>query len=140
VTYLIDTCILSELMRPQPNQRVLGWFDSVPMSSLYVSFFSVGEIRYGILRLPASRRRDMLSQSLDELVLRPFADRFISWDLQTAEAWAKLYAVGNSAGRCPSLQDSIIAATALAHDMTMVTRNVDDFQFEGLSVINPFEE
>jgi len=140
VSYLIDTCILSELMRPHPDRRVLAWFDSVPVSSLYVSFFSVGEIRHGILRLPVSKRRDLLDQSLNEFVLRPFADRFVSWDLSTAETWAKIYAAGEASGRCPSLQDSIIAATALAHVMTMVTRNVDDFKFEGLSVINPFEE
>jgi len=140
VNYLIDTCVLSELMRPQPDRRVLAWFDSVPVSSLHVSFFSVGEIRHGILRLPVSKRRDVLAQSLDSFVLRPFADRFVAWDLSTAEAWAKIYADGESAGRCPSLQDSIIAATALTHGMTMVTRNVDDFRFEGLAVVNPFEE
>jgi len=59
--YLIDTCILSELMRPVPDQRVLAWFDSVADSSLFVSLFSLGEIRRGILRLPASRRRDELA-------------------------------------------------------------------------------
>jgi len=126
-------------MRPCPDRRVLAWFDSVPVSSLYVSFFTVGEIRHGILRLPASKRRDLLAQSLDEFVLRPFADRFIAWDLSTAETWAKIYADGEAIGRCPSLQDSIIAATALSHGMTMVTRNEEDFQFDGLSIVNPFE-
>jgi len=121
-----------------PERKVVEWFDAVPVSSLYVSLFSVGEIRRGILRLPVSSRREGLSKALEEYVLRPFADRFVSWNLRSAELWAKLYADGESCGRSPSLPDSIIAATALSHGMTMVTRNVSDFQFEGLEVVNPF--
>ena len=140
MTYLIDTCVLSELMRQTPNRQVLDWFDTVEESSIFVSLFSVGELRRGILRLPVSKRREALSAALDEFVLRPFAGRFVSWNLQASEIWARIYAGGEAAGRCPSLQDSIIAATALSHGMAMVTRNVADFQFAGLTVINPFEK
>jgi len=137
--YLIDTCILSELMKPVPDPRVLAWFDSVADSSLFVSLFSLGEVRRGILRLPASRRRDELARILDEQLIPLFSAKFVAWNRMSAEIWAKIYAQCESSGRCPALIDSMIAATALSHGMTMVTRNVSDFQFEGLQVVNPFE-
>ena len=136
--HLIDTCVLSELMRPTPNQSVLDWFDSVPDSSLFVSLFSIGEIRRGILRLPLSRRRDELTDLFDNRLVPLFSTKFVTWNRESAEIWAKIYAHGESIGRSPSLLDSMIAATALSHGMAEVTRNVGDFPFEGLQVINPF--
>ena len=137
--YLIDTCILSELMRIKQDPKVLAWFDSVPDSSLFVSLFSIGEIRRGILRLPPSHRRDELTQAFDSQLLPLFSDKLVAWNRKAAEVWAEIYTHGEEVGRCPSLLDSMIGATALAHGMAMVTRNVRDFQFEGLKVINPFD-
>ena len=137
--YLIDTCILSELMRIKQDPKVLAWFDSVPDSSLFVSLFSIGEIRRGILRLPPSHRRDELTQAFDSQLLPLFSDKLVAWNRKAAEVWAEIYTHGEEVGRCPSLLDSMIGATALAHGMAMVTRNVRDFQFEGLKVITPFD-
>ena len=136
--YLVDTCVLSELMRPMPDSNVLAWFDSVPDSSLFVSLFSIGEIHRGILRLPSSHRRAELTCVFDGQLMPLLENKFVTWNRKSAEVWAKIYAHGEEIGRCPSLIDSMIAATALSQNMAVVTRNISDFQFEGLQVVNPF--
>ena len=84
--------------------------------------------------------RPVLEKWIDEIVLPMFEDRILSLDAEVGDRWGRLHGDGVAKGHTPSVTDSQIAATALAHGMTMVTRNVDDFQFEGLTVINPFEK
>jgi len=137
--YLLDTCVLSELMKPAPDGAVVRWLSSLAPEDVYISVFTVAEISRGIMRMVSSRRRDELVCLFEEEIVPKYRRQIVTWDVRAAEIWAKIFTDGERTGRKPSIFDSQIAATALAHGMTMVTRNVDDFQFEGLAVINPFE-
>jgi len=112
----------------------------VPLTELYVSVVTLGELRKGAVAARDLTQRKLLDSWIDNTVLREFAGRILGIDQGIADRWGRLMGDGIAKGRKPSVTDSQIAATALAHGMTMVTRNVDDFQFEGLSLVNPFDE
>jgi predicted nucleic acid-binding protein len=135
VTYLVDTNVLSELRRPQPNAAVLAWFGGVRSSQdLYLSVLTIAEIRYGIELVAGRdpRQADALDAWLTTL-LAEYAVRTIGIDLETADRWARLRA-GSGA---PNV-DGLLAATALVRDWTLVTRNVADFERTGVRTLNPF--
>jgi len=138
--YLLDTCVLSELMKPVPNGNVVRWLSCLSPEDVYISVFTIAEIRRGIARMVPSQRRDKLGCLFDDEIMPRYRQQIVTWNVTSAETWARIFAESEREGRRPSVFDSQIAATALSHGMTMVTRNVGDFQFEGLSVINPFEE
>jgi predicted nucleic acid-binding protein len=118
-----------------PNPRLLSWLENRPEEERYVSTVSLGEIMFGIFRLPVGRKRTYLSEWYDE-VLRPIYDeRVLPFGEREAMIWARLRSLNPN---CDQI-DAQIAATALANNLTLVTRNVKDFAFEGLSVINPWD-
>ncbi|NNC86876.1 MAG: type II toxin-antitoxin system VapC family toxin [Akkermansiaceae bacterium] len=132
--YLLDTNIVSELRRRNPDPGVTAWYDATDAGDLHLSAISVGEIRRGIERL---RPRDgTQAGALDrwlEGLKQHFADRIQPVDLVVAERWGRLGV------RQPiSVADGLIAATSLAHELTLVTRNVADFEPHGVAVLNPF--
>ena len=135
MAYLLDTCALSDGSKSLPNPQLLSWLESRPEEERYVSAISLGEIMYGIFRLPAGKRRMFLSEWYDD-VLRPIYDgRILPFGEHEAMTWARLRSAHPS---CDDV-DSQIAATAIAHNLTLVTRNVRAFAFEGLSVVNPWD-
>jgi predicted nucleic acid-binding protein len=134
--FLLDTCVLSEGVRQTPDADVDRWFRAQDTDVLFVSAMTAGELRYGIDRLPVGRKRDGLERWFSETILIGFAGRVLAFDLVAASHWAALRAVHPNA----SVVDSQIAATAIAHGFTLVTRNVKDFAFAGLSVFNPWSE
>jgi len=140
VKYLLDTCIVSETRKHRPNARLKDWLLSVPLTELYVSVVTLGELRKGAIAAKDLTQRKLLDSWIDNTVLREFAGRILDIDQSVADRWGRLMGDGIAKGRKPSVTDSQIAATALTHGMTMVTWNVDDFQFEGLSLVNPFDE
>jgi len=140
VKYLLDTCVVSELRRPRPDANVLAWLSNRRPEDWYLSAVTVGELRSGARSAKETTGRMILERWIDEIVLPMFGGRILPLDVQIADRWGRLMGDGMAKGRKPSVTDSQIAATALAHGMTMVTRNVDDFQFEGLSLVNPFDE
>lgn len=135
MSYLIDTNVLSELARASPEPRVLAWFDAVPDQALHLSVLTLGELRKGVEKLPDGPRREKLRVWLEHDVRTWFGARLLDVDAVVADQWGRLQA---AAGRTLPAIDSLIAATALRHRLRIVTRNVDDFRFPGLEVIDPW--
>lgn len=133
--YLVDASVLSEPTRPKPDAAVVDWLRRQERS-MAVDPVILGEIRYGILLLPRGKRRNRLESWFDEGVRGVLC---IPWEAETGLRWAELLAVLRSAGRAMPIKDSLIAATALATGLTVVTRNVTDFENAGCDVVNPFE-
>ena len=136
MSYLLDTNVVSELVRPKPDPDVLAWFDKTPDNVLHLSVLSLGEIRKGVENLDASPRREKLRVWLEQELTDWFGDRLLPVDRGVADRWGIMLSL---AGRPAPTIDSLLAATALHHNLRMVTRNVDDFRFAGLEVINPWK-
>ncbi|MDX8391465.1 MAG: type II toxin-antitoxin system VapC family toxin [Mariprofundaceae bacterium] len=136
MSYLLDTNVLSELVRPKPNPAVLNWFEKAPDESLYISVLTIGEIRKGVELVAPSVRREKLRVWLEHTLPDWFQDRVLTIDGPVAERWGRLLAEANRP--LPAI-DSLLAATALHHDLRMVTRNVGDFTFPELEIVNPWE-
>ena len=133
MSFVLDTCVLSELTRPRPDAGVATWLTAQSDDLKFVSAVSLGEIAYGIQIAPAPRREKLANWYNN--VLRPnLGDRVLAFDEATSAVWASLRARHRDA---PAL-DAQIAATALLRGMTVVTRNTRDFNFTGLSVFNPW--
>jgi len=136
--FLLDTNIPSELTRPLPQPSVSQWLDEVDDELLYFSVVSLGEVLKGIASLPTSKRRNELQQWLDE-TLRPwFEGRILPVNEPIAERWGMLAGQCKINGRPLKVADGFIAATALEHDLTVVTRNVRDFEGLGVELFNPW--
>jgi predicted nucleic acid-binding protein len=135
VTFLVDANVLSEPTRPVPQLTVVDWLRRNERN-VAVDPIILGEIRFGILLLPAGRRRAKLEQWFDAGVARLHC---LPWDTATGWRWAELLARLRKAGRAMPIKDSLIAATALAHNLTVVTRNVADFRKAGVPVLDPFQ-
>lgn len=136
MSWLVDANVLSEPTRPAPDPRVVRWLrDHEP--ELHVNPVILGELRFGILQLPDGRRRDELLRWFDAGVSRVAC---LDWDAATGLRWAALLADLRRSGRAMPVKDSMIAATALVHGLTVATRNVRDFGAVGVAVFNPFDE
>lgn len=133
--YLIDTCVFSEYRKPQPDQDVLNWLDVQPDESLYISVLTFGELEKGIIRMPDSARKTNLKLFLEDLIVR-YASQTLVLDLATMRRWSGLIAALESRGRPLPVIDSLIAATALEQNLTLVTRNDTDFVDTGVKVLN----
>jgi len=135
MSYLIDTCVFSEYKKPVPEMRVLDWLADQPDESIYVSVLTFGELEKGIIRMPASNRKQNLTLFLGDLQQR-YGSNILDLDLRVMRRWAAMIAVLESKGRPMPVIDSLIAATALEHNLTLVTRNESDFADTGVSVLN----
>lgn len=133
--FLLDTCVLSEGIRAAPDAQVDSWFKAQASNDLFISAVTAGELRYGIDRLPAGRKREGVDRWFAETVMIGFAGRVLAFDLKTSTHWAALRAANPNA----KTVDTQIAATAMMHGFTLVTRNTRDFAFEGLSLLNPWQ-
>ena len=136
MSYLLDTNVISELVRPKPDKSVLAWFGNVPDDALYLSTLSLGEIRKGVERLTNSSRREKLRLWLEHDLREWFGPRILPIGPEVADRWGRLLA--QAARPIPSIV-SLLAATALHHELRLVSRNVKDFDYAGLEVINPWE-
>jgi toxin FitB len=135
--FLLDTNVISETIRKLPEPAVMDWLDGVDAHQLHVSVLTLGELRKGVLLLADARRRERLSKWMETALPAWFDDRVLPIDAAVAARWAALLA---GAGRPLPAIDSLLAATALHHDLVLVTRNLRDFSFAGLGVHSPWPD
>lgn len=136
---ILDTNVLSELMRASPADRVVRWVSAQPASSLYTTSITQAEVFHGILLLPAGRKRDALGKAADAMFLADFAGRVLAFGADAAPAYARIAADRRREGRPISAFDALIAAIAASAGASLATRNSHDFDGCGLKVINPWE-
>jgi toxin FitB len=137
--FLVDTNVISEIVRPSPDGHVAAWSQIQPKQSLFLSVVSMGEMHKGLTIMPQGARRTQLMQSIDTLVPAWFQGRILPLTHAIAVRWGVLEGQRQLAGRPLNMPDGQIAATALEHGLTMVTRNVKDFEGLGLTILNPWE-
>ena len=137
--FLLDTNCISELVRPKPEPRVLEWMEAVDETLLYLSVLTLGEIRKGLAGLAQSKRRTLLENWL-EVELQPrFSGRIVPIDTPIADRWGLLTAEAKRNGKPLSIIDGLLAATALQHNLTVVSRNTSDFANTHVPVLDPWE-
>ncbi len=141
MNYLIDTCVISEFVKRKPNDHVRNWFNQQQEIDLFLSAISIAEIKKGIYKIKSSQpeRALKLHNWLDRLELS-FSQRILPINNDVLEQWAQLSASMERQGETLAVMDSLIAATASHYDLTISTRNVNDFNALPLKIINPFEE
>ena len=137
MAFLLDTCLISEFFKKNSEIEVTEWFRRQIPETLFLSVLTIGELRKGLLRLPPSRKRDLISVWIDEAKIR-YDRRILNIDVNTSEVWARLRAQTESIGTPMSMIDSLIAATAVNHGLTVATRNIKDFERCGVATINPW--
>jgi len=138
--FLLDTNVISEFNRHgEPKRLVKQWLEAADTDSLYTSVLTIGEIRFGVELLPPSKRRTQLEQWLNRDLPEWFEGRILPVDQSISDRWGLLRAQAQMKGRPLSVIDALLAATALHHNLTLVSRNVSDFSVVGLAVVNPWE-
>jgi hypothetical protein len=137
--FLVDTNVLSELVANRPNAGVVRWAASVDERLLSISVVTIAEMRHGVQLLPAGRRREALEISLVRQIIPRFRDRTLPVTVDIADQWGRCITVARRTGYTIGAMDGLIGATALVHDLTVVTRNVADFEPLGVPVLNPWD-
>ena len=136
---ILDTNVISEPLRPAPENRVIEWIDAQALETLYLSAITVAELRFGMASLPAGKRRVGLQESLEKQILPLFAGRVLPFDMSASQAYSELMAKARAAGLAIGTADGYIAAIAAANGMMVATRDASPFEAAGVDVINPWE-
>lgn len=136
---LLDTNVLSALVRPNPDVAVVRWLDRQAESSIWTTSITLIEIRYGLLIMPAGRRRDQMTEKIEAVLREEIGERYLALDVAAAEEAAKLMANRRSVGRPVDFRDTMIGGIALAAHATLATRNVAHFEDLNVPVVNPWE-
>ena len=136
---ILDTNVLSALMRPDPDVPVLKWLDQQPDSSIWTTSITIMEIRYGLQSMPAGRRREQMTQELEAVLKEEIEGRCAPFDIAAAEQTAELMTLRRRKGRPVELRDTMIAGIALATRATLATRNASHFEDLSVPVINPWK-
>ena len=140
MNYILDTCIVSELVKRQPSAVVVGWLSSIPVQDLFISAVTLGEIQKGISKLASNDPRIPPLETWLAEIQRDYSGRVVAFDESAAILWGRISGENSRKGRTLPVADSQIAATALASGMTLVTRNVPDMAGMGVPIFNPFAE
>ena len=135
---VLDTNVVSELMRPSPNPAVEQWVAARPAASLFFSAVGEAELRYGVVILAAGRRRDALASAVEAMLRDDFAGRVLPFDSAAARTYAEIAARCRAVGRPVAQADGLIAAIARSRDMALATRNCRDFEEMGLDLLDPW--
>ena len=137
--YLLDTCLVSELVKKEPNPAVVRWLDAQDEQKLFLSVLNLGELQKGISKLSDGTKKEELQSWVALDLVERFTGRILELDLETALSWGRLQGEAEQAGEKLPVMDSLIAATAVAHGLVVVTRNVRDIERCGVKVCNPWE-
>lgn len=137
--YLLDTCVLSEVVKKKPNGGVIGWLEAADELSIYLSVITFGELQKGISKLPESRRRKRLQAWVDEDLTERFSGRTLDVDRNVAGRWGEVSGRAERKGKRIPVLDGLLAATALEAGLTVVTENVQHFRHAECPVLNPWE-
>lgn len=136
--YLLDTCLISELVKKEPNPVVVSWLDEQDEQKLFLSVLNLGELQKGISKLPDGTKKDELQAWVALDLVERFTGRILDFDLDTSLCWGRLQGEAEQVGEKLPVMDSLIAATAAAHGLVVVTRNVRDIERCGVKVCNPW--
>ncbi len=140
MNFLLDTNVISEWIKPNPDPGVVAWLAEVDEDRTYISVVTIAELRHGIERMVPGRRQKRLNEWIREDLVSRFEDRILPIDDAVAESWGKVMARCETAGRSMSAMDAFIAATAEFNGLTLITRNVSDFACSVASTLNPWSE
>jgi predicted nucleic acid-binding protein len=135
---VLDTNVISELWKIEPDSNVLAWIDAQMIETLYLSTITIAELRFGLASMPDGKRRGIYQDRLEREVLPAFTGRILSFDLDASQAYAQLMARAKQAGKSIGKADGYIAATAAARGLTVATRDTSPFEAAGINVINPW--
>jgi toxin FitB len=138
MNYLLDTCLISELAKSEPDEKVVDWVLSENETSFYVSVLTFGELNKGIEKLPESKKKEELRIWIEDELKNRFQNRIIGIDMHVSILWGKIQCVAQKKGKPMPAIDSLIAATGIAHALTVVTRNVTDMEQSGVKLLNPW--
>lgn len=136
---VLDTNVISELWKIEPNPNVLAWIDAQAIETLYLSAITVAELRYGLATMPQGKRRTIYQERLANEVLPAFAGRVLPFGLDASQAYADLMARARAGGKAIGTADGYIAATAAAHGLMVATRDTSPFEVAELDTVNPWE-
>lgn len=137
--FLLDTCVISELIKPQPAQSVIDWVRDQNEENIYISVLTIGEIQKGISKLVDSRRKQDLQNWLNDDLQQRFTGRILEINNEAAVCWGKIQGEAEQQGKKMSVIDSLIASTGIIYDCVIVTRNVADIELSGCKIFNPWE-
>ena len=136
---ILDTNVISEPLRPQPDQKVLAWLDRQSPETLYLTAVTVAELWSGIAQLPAGKRRTQLQQAMTGEIMPLFEGRILDFGLEAAAAFGSLYVKAKAAGNTMDFADCAIAAIASTRQFIVATRNLKDFAGAGVKLVNPWD-
>jgi len=136
--YLLDICVLSELIKKSPSSNLIKWLSKIDENKLFVSVLTIGEIHKGIEKLPNSKKKTEFYQWVNHDLKERFNTRILDFDLQAATIWGKIQALSEIQGKSMLVIDGQIAATGIRYDLTVVTRNIKDMEMSGVNLLNPW--
>jgi len=137
---ILDTNIISEMMRPQPNANVVTWLNQQHSPDLFITSITIAEISYGLFILPTGKRKQQLQNNFEKFVDKAFRYRILDFAEQTAKVYGKVMGEGKLKGQPMSIPDGQIASIALENGYSVATRNIKDFSYCGVELINPFNK
>lgn len=139
MNYLLDTCVISELIKKKPGSKLIKWISEAEETSLYLSVLTFAEIHKGIEKLPKSKKKEQLRKWVNSDLKERFKNRIINLDLDIAAKWGEVQGKAELSGKPMSLIDGLIAATGIVYDLIVVTRNTKDMTESNVSLLNPWE-
>jgi toxin FitB len=139
MNFLLDTCVISEIVRQKPSKKVAQWIKNANENNLFISVLTIGEIYKGIEKLPESKKKEDLYNWVENDLKERFWNRIIGIDIKVSMMWGKIQGTTERAGRPMPAIDALIAATGITHHLTLVTRNISDMKDSGVMLLNPWE-
>lgn len=138
--YLLNTCLISELTKKTPNENVVDWLNSINMEDIYISVLTLGKILKGVSKLTDSKKKDRINSWFQTSVIEKFKNNIVNINDDIAIKWGLIEAESETAGQKIPVIDGLIAASALVHDLIVVTRNITDIEKSGCKILNPWQE